>query len=340
MNTPEHITALLNSCAADRCLTPREATLALSSELQGEALRQLLEAAHRRMCRISGSHARLWAAIGVDAAACMRNCAFCSHGVQWGVYPDNYELAPEEVCRQAADIGVLEPDWFTLRTTQDYGIGRLSELVKRVRHVLPPRTEVAVNTGEFDLAAARALKDAGATTVYHTYRLREGVDTGIAPSERMETLGIIRKSGLKLAALVEPVGPEHSDEEIVEAAFRLKETGVSLGGCMARVPVPGTPLAKFGKVDEDRIVRIIAMTRLISGPEVGAICVHPPVPAALCAGANTLVVECGAVPRSDRVEKTAWQGFGFAEAARMFVAAGYKMSTPLRSLAGQNKKET
>jgi biotin synthase len=298
----------------------------LSDKLQGDALQQVLDAAKERMWVISGKRGRVWAAIGVDAAPCPRSCDFCSFGSAWNVYPECYELSPDDVCRQASQIGWFAPDWLTLRTTQDYGIARLCSLAERVRHVLPSTTELVVNTGEFDMAGARALKAAGVNGVYHTYRLREGVDTGIAPADRLTTLRIIQEAGLKLAALVEPVGPEHTDKEIVESAFRLKEYGVALSGCMARVPVPGTPLAKYGSVSNDRIVRIVAMTRLISGPEVEAICIHPPLPAALCAGANTVVVECGAIPRADRTESQSWRGFNFAAASQLFAAASYKTS--------------
>lgn len=329
MNPPPTIASLLSACAAGRCLTPVEAVLVLSETLEGDALLQVLEMAKERMAAISGKRGRVWAAIGVDAAPCPRNCEFCSLGSAWNVYPDRYELSPEEILRQAMQIGTFAPDWLTLRTTQDYGTARLCALAERVRQVLPGTTELVVNTGEFDLAGARALKAAGVDGVYHTYRLREGVDTGIAPADRLATLRVIQEAGLKLSALVEPVGPEHTNEEIVEAAFRLKQFGVTLSGCMARVPVPGTPLAKYGMADDERIVRVVAMTRLVSGPEVEAICVHPPLPAALNAGANTVVVECGAIPRGDRTEQQPWRGFSFAEARQSFAAAGYQTGVTL-----------
>lgn len=324
MHNDPSIANLLKTCADNRCLTPAQAELVLSNKLHGAALQQVLTTAKERMVAFSHKRGRIWAAIGVDAAPCPRNCRFCSLGSAWNVYPDRYELSPDEICQQVSQIGEFGPDWLTLRTTQDYGTAKLSLLAERVRHILPDTTELVVNTGEFDLASACNLKASGVDGVYHTYRLREGVDTGISPSDRLATLRIIREAGLKLAALVEPVGPEHTDQEIVEAAFRLKKYGVTLSGCMARVPVQGTPLSKYGKINDERIVRIVAMTRLISGPEVEAICVHPPLPAALNAGANTVVVECGSIPRDDRTEQQPWRGFNFAAANQLLEAAGYE----------------
>jgi len=221
----------------------------------------------------------------------------------------------------------LQPDWITLRTTQDYGIEKLCVLVREIRKLMPPEMEVVVNTGEFNLDEARQLKDAGVAVVYHTIRLREGCDTGLAVADRIATLKAMQKVGLKMAALVEPLGSEHTDEEIVDAAFRLKPYDIKLGGVMARVPIPGTPLYELGQVSEERQTRVIAMTRLIYGPEVDAICIHPPLPSALKAGANTVVVECGAIPRDQDTFDTDWRGFSITTANRLFCEQGFDATT-------------
>ena len=142
-------------------------------------------------------------------------------------------------------------------------------------------------------------------------------------AERIETLKAMQAAGLKMAALVEPLGPEHTDEEIVEAAFRLKPYDIRLGGMMARVPIPGTPLYELGQVSEDRQIRVIAMTRLIYGPEVDAICIHPPISKSLRAGANTVVVESGAIPRDQDLSESSWRGFSPSDAQNLFTDNGF-----------------
>lgn len=327
---------VLRRSEAGQRLTRAEALVAMDLGLDGGVVRRLLAAADRRMRAISGGRGRIWAAVGVDAMPCPRNCRFCSHGAAWGVYEEPFELSAAEVCAQVRRLAADRPDWVTLRFTQDYGIERVCGLGRTVGPLLPKGTVLVANTGEFSHAEAAALRQAGFGCVYHTYRLREGQDTGILPAERLQTLAAIRDTpGLALAALVEPVGPEHTDEEIVEAAFRLREYGVSLSGVMARVPVPGTPLASRGRAAEERILRAVAMTRLISGPEVGAICVHPPFPAAFQAGANTLVVECGAIPRDSEAESLAWKGLDMAGARALLTGAGFTVSPPGPSSAGE-----
>ena len=103
---------------ADNSLMPEEALQILSPRLQGEALQRVLRAADVRMRKISGNKGRIWAAIGVDAVPCSRNCKFCSHGEAWGVYGQPYELSMDEVCERAKILAQHNPDWLTLRFTQ------------------------------------------------------------------------------------------------------------------------------------------------------------------------------------------------------------------------------
>lgn len=331
---------LIEVCQREENLTRQQALQVLEDRLPVEVWETVRNAADRRMRSICGGRGRLYASIGVDAAPCAMNCKFCSHGAMWGKADTRWELSTAEVLSRISHL--LEagiPDWFTLRTTQHYGVDRLLQLCLAVRAVLPRETELIVNTGEFSGDDAKRLAAAGVARCYHTYRLREGTDTGVRPVDRLSTLALIGESPLRLAALVEPLGPEHTNEEVVEAAFRLKDHGVTLGGCMSRVPVEGTPLAIHGMVSEERHLRVIAMTRLISGHEVPDICVHPPIGAALDAGANTVVVESGAIPRDEATENHSWRHFGIAEAVTLLETHGYRTrNRNVNSIREENKE--
>ena len=314
---------LIERCESGELLAKEEAILVLHKGLQGEQLDRVYAAADRRTRKYWKNRGRIWTAIGVDSAPCARNCKFCSLGADWGVYKEPHELTVDEVLKHVRLMIPYRPDWITLRTTQDYGIEKLCSLVREIRKITPPEIGIVVNTGEFGPEEAVKLKQAGVDVAYHTIRLREGCDTGLSVEDRIKTLKAMQKAGLRMAALVEPLGPEHTDEEIVEAAFRLKPYDIKLGGVMARVPVPGTPLYELGQVSEERQTRVIAMTRLIYGPEVDAICIHPPIPAALKAGANTVVVECGAIPRDQDTAETLWRDFGIPAANQLFCEQGF-----------------
>ena len=314
---------MIERCEAGELLSPEEAILVLHKNLQGEELARVYAEADRRTRAYWKNTGRIWTAIGVDSAPCTRNCKFCSLGAAWGAHSEPYELTVEEVLQHVRLMIPLQPDWITLRTTQDYGIDKLCSLVRDIRKITPPAIGIVINTGEFGYEEALQLKEAGVSVAYHTIRLREGCDTGLSIEDRIETLQAMQKAGLKMAALVEPLGPEHTDQEIVDAAFRLIPYDIKLGGVMTRVPVPGTPLYDLGEVSEERQTRVVALTRLIYGPEVDAICIHPPIPAALKAGANTVVVECGVIPRDQDTVDTLWRDFSIPVANKLFCEQGF-----------------
>ncbi|MEI7831755.1 MAG: radical SAM protein [bacterium] len=314
-------TDIITRAEAGELLTEDDALWLMRTDDE-QAVARLFAIADARTRSITGGKGLVWGAIGVDAKPCSRGCAFCSLG-HWQPGAEPYELDDEEVCARARALVQAGVDWVTLRTTQDYGLERLIEVGAKVRALLPEHVGLVANTGEMDANTATRLSDAGFTMSYHVLRLREGIDTGLDPAERLKTLAVVRDSPLELAFLVEPVGPEHTDEEIVREAFRAREFGATLTGCMARVPVPGTPAESRGTASDDRVARVIAITRLINGPDVRAICVHPPSVLSLRAGANIMVVEAGAVPREQVHTGMCHGTFDFSRVTKYFHDAGY-----------------
>ena len=75
------------------------------------------------------------------------------------------------------------------------------------------------NTRDITHREGEQLLGAGFVGAYHALRLGEGRDTPIAPEKRIHTIGILRDVGLQWMNCVEPVGPEHSKEEIVDLMF-------------------------------------------------------------------------------------------------------------------------
>lgn len=289
------------------------------------AAEKIGEAARAVAAEITGNRGSIWASIGVDYKTCPMNCHFCALGEKWGVVADESELSPDEVLNFARKFVLGGSRWVTLRTTQFYGIERLAGLGKKVRDAVLGDYELVANTGEFDKVKADLLIEAGFQVIYHTLRLREGIDTRFAVEERLATLEAIKCSRLKLAFLVEPVGDEHSNEELADVFLNGMKYGATLSGVMARVPVSGTPLAGFPTASKRRIAQLVAVTRLAAGRNAPDICVHPPSQLAMEWGANVVVVETGAVPRDARHCLNEWQGFDIDTAINWFKKAGYQI---------------
>ena len=280
----------------------------------------------REMARtVAGNNGRVWSAIGVDCQPCPMNCGFCSFGEKWGLVPEPFEWPAARIVETARRFVEQGACWVTLRTTEFYSLPKLLGLVRDLRRKVPGSYGIVVNTGEFGPEEARAMRTAGVTVVYHSLRLGEGCTTCFKVEDRLATLAAVRDSDIRLAHLVEPVGPEHSNEEIADVLLTALAHKAALCGVMARVNVRGTPCGDAAQADLAplRLAQIAAVTRLAGGVQAPDICVHPPTPEALSWGANVLVVESGAVPRADMESPDEWQGFTVRDALGMLLEAGY-----------------
>lgn len=112
-----------------------------------------------------------------------------------------------------------------LLTTASYSFEKLLDMVGSVREVIGEDMPLLVNTDDMTLERTTALKAAGANGAYHAVRMGEGTDTEIPVEKRMETFKNLAAAGMSLSSCVEPVGPEHTPEQITEATMR----------CIARI---------------------------------------------------------------------------------------------------------
>ena len=134
-------------------------------------------------------------------------------------------------------------------------------LAKKVREAVPGNYGLVVNTGEFGPLEARAMIASGIDVVYHSLRLGEGRTTCFRPEERKATLSAVRDSDLELAHLVEPVGPEHTDDEIADVLMTALSNGAALSGAMAR-----RRRQEVRPLNRTLLFRIFALPRLWRSP--------------------------------------------------------------------------
>lgn len=308
-------------------LLDRESIIALLQiHPESEDCQALGKAAREVASFVCKDRAYLWAAIGMDRKPCSMNCDFCSLGEEWDIVKEEYEFSLSEVIelvQQFVDQGVR---WIVLRTTQFYSLEKLIELVDKIRKSVPGEYELGLNVGEFDDDMAQKLGEIGLDFVYHSLRLREGINTKFDPAERLATMGAVKNSPIKLVSLVEPIGVEHSNEELADAFLTAIEYGAVVTGGMERIPVEGTPLGKYPPITEKRLAQIVAVTRLAANFRAPDICVHRASEIAMEWGANVTVVETGAIPRDTCSSLTEeWKGFNPELAKKWFNSHDYRV---------------
>ena len=330
----KRIQELVNQCKED-CLKGRDQDKKIIVELLdvdplSEDALVIRAAANELTHRAMHDRGRVSFSVGVDYVPCRGNCRFCSFGEKWGVVnKDNaYVLSREQVVdiwKKRFSQGATS---ITLRTTEFYPHDELVELVRAVREAVPGDYNVGVNTGELSYQDCIDFYEAGANSAAHMLRLREGEDTCIDPEVRLRTIENIKASPLRWGACLDPIGPEHTHEEIADLLLTYHALGNPTCGTMKRSNVVGTPLGASGKEGEltkEQCLLYMAALRICSGKALAGSC-HPSYEEALYSGACGMGVEYGAVPRTDGFVEDGWPNDDIPRAIALVEKAGFTVT--------------
>lgn len=263
--------------------------------------------------------------IGIDASPCPGDCQFCTFA------QSHTTLAPHRMCQdeilQRATAFTAGNDLYALflMTMHVFDFDFLLETVAAVRATIPPHTRIVVNIGDFDSVQANLLSQCGVSGAYHVRRLREGIDTNLDPEDRIDTIETIRKAGLDWYTCCEPIGPEHSAQELADQLFLGIELGCFQHAAMRRVAVPNTPLSRRGQISERRLAQVVAVVTLASSgcSETKTIAVHEPNALGLVSGANTVYAEAGANPRDEQKNTEDNRGLNVNHCRKMLAETGF-----------------
>jgi len=287
----------------------------------------------------SGGQAEVHAQVGLNCSPCPNNCLFCSFATSNQVFQREEEMAVGEVVLRAQKAEAEGANAIFLMATGDYPFGKFIETAGEVKGRLQPDTVMVANTGDFGLKEGRSLREAGFTGIYHSIRMGEGKDTKISPETRKKTIQAAKESGLFVGTCVEPVGPEHSPEEIAEKTLIAREIQPCYSGAARRISIPGSPLEKFGMISEYRMAFLVAVVRLAMGRELIGNCTHEPNLLGATAGANLFWAEAGANPRDTEAETSKGRGLDVKICIRIFQEADWDiLQGPSMIYSERNKK--
>ncbi len=294
MTIDSKVAHILREAENGRLVTKTEAKLLLSLPEDS------LEAALLRSCANSISRKRfnnaglLLGQIGVDMAPCDGDCAFCffarSHT---GIKPS--VLSTEGVLDRCWRYVAGGAQGVFLMTMHRFGFEWFCDLCSQLRASLPEDFEILANVGDMSLAQLEELRAAGASGAYHVCRLREGIDSHMDPNSRHKTIERILGAGLDWYTLCEPVGPEHTPEELAEQIWLGVDLPCRQHGAMQRFPVPTSPLHHYGRISLPRLGQIVAVIVLatLGSTELKSIAVNVANLTGLFSGANAFFPEAG-----------------------------------------------
>jgi biotin synthase len=151
----------------------------------------------------------------------------------------------------------------------------------------------------------------------------EGRDTQIDPQVRLRTIWAAREAGLLIGTCVEPIGPEHSTEEIIDKILIGRDMRPCFSGAMRRINIPSSPLDRHGMISEYRLAFLVAVVRLAMGREVIGNCTHEPNLLGATTGANLFWAEAGTNPRDTEEETSKGRGMGVKSCMEFFRQADF-----------------
>jgi len=243
----------------------------------------------------SKGKAEVHAQIGLNLSPCPNNCTFCAFAAKNRVFNEKNDLSIEVVTEMALRAETEGANALFLMGTGDYPFEKFIEISKEIRAKLNSETVMIANIGDFGPEEGQQLKDAGYKGIYHAVRMGEGTDTNISPETRLQTVSSAKEAGLLIGTCVEPVGPEHSIEEILEKIIIGRDMRPCYSGAMRRIMIPNSEMAKYG---------------MISGPTTGA---------------NLFWAEVGTNPRDTEVETSKGRGLNVETCRKIFKEADFEM---------------
>ncbi len=274
---------------------------------------------------LSGGKAEIHAQFAVNLAPCACNCMFCSFAQKNGVFKNSSEISLEQALLQAQQFEADGAHALYMMATAHYALERFVELAQELRKQLRPETVLIANVGDQSLNNARRLKEAGFAGVYHAVRLGEGRDTGLDPEKRKQSIRNFQEAGLGVGTCVEPVGPEHSNEDLAAMIAFTASLKPAFSGAARRISIPGTELARRGMITELRMAQIVAVTRLGMPRSVLGNCTHEPCTLGALAGANLFWAETGANPRDTEAKTEEGRGESVPSCTTLFRETGWEV---------------
>ncbi|QDR81690.1 radical SAM protein [Sporomusa termitida] len=317
-----NIAQIINKAIDGGELTGLELSRLLTVDYLSEEAYMIQYAARKISAAAAGGKAEVHAQVGINAGPCPKNCHFCSFAPVNKIFEAEKVYSLEEIIDKALVFEADGANAIYLMATATYGLPAYLAVARAVRTALKPETPLVGNVDDFAEDGAIALKQAGFAGVYHVLRMGEGRVTNIAPGTRLRTIAAARQAGLLVGTCVEPVGPEHTVEEIVEKTMLIKEIRPVHAGSGRRINIPGSPLEPYGALTQARQAHIIAAVKLAFGYSVPGHCGGDYGIAAM-AGVNLSWAESGSNPRDTQANTVI--GGTVASRRETFQQAGWEM---------------
>jgi biotin synthase len=325
MEISSKVKEMINKVLDGHLLTKEEIVCLLKINHHSVDAGFIMTAANAITRAASKGKAEVHAQIGLNLSPCPNNCSFCAFAEKNGVFHQRHELNVDEAIQLSLKAEADGANAIFFMTTHDYPFRGYVEISQEVRAKLKPDTILIANIGDFGYEEGKQLSKAGYAGIYHAVRMGEGRDTRIDPETRLNTIKAALEAGLSVGTCVEPIGPEHSIDEIAEKILIGRDIQPCYSGAMRRINIPGSEMEKYGMISEYRLAFLVAVVRLAMGRDPIGNCTHEPNLLGATTGANLFWAEAGTNPRDTEVETSKGRGLDVKSCIEMFKESDFEV---------------
>ena len=209
--------------------------------------------------------------LSIKTGGCSEDCSYCAQSARYSTGVESERLMAKcdimERARAARENGstrfCMGAAWKGVRK----GTRRFEEVLDIVRSVSELGMEVCTTLGELGEEEARQLKEAGVTAYNHNIDTSpehyENIVSTHTFQDRLNTVRHVQNAGMSVCCGGILGLGENTEDRIrmleVISEFNPQPESVPINSL---VPIPGTPLAESGGVDNFEVIRMIALARI------------------------------------------------------------------------------
>ncbi|HPM77326.1 MAG TPA: radical SAM protein, partial [bacterium] len=202
-------------------LLPEEVGELMNISLSSPEAELIRHTAYLKSVSAGDETAEIFLRIELDASPCQINCRFCPFATEHHLVKKRAELSLKRAVAHATQGLAEGANALILVCTGAYPFAQFIEAATEIRDHIPRGAVLIAHMGDLSKKQAQDLRRAGFLGFYHAIRLREGRDTNISIDRRRATLRYAEDAGLLLGTGVEPVGGEHTNDELVDELVEL-----------------------------------------------------------------------------------------------------------------------
>ena len=232
----------------------------------------IMLAAHANVLRnhFAGPRIRLCAIVNAKSGRCSEDCIFCAQSSHYRTRVQTYPLLKAEAVMASA------------RAAQERGAGHFSivtsgkgstsvgematvcdyiEAISQLKPLIP-----CASLGVLSREELRMLRDAGLKRYHHNLETSRSHFSTICSThsydDRVRTIRMAQEAGLEVCA-GGILGMGETPQQWIELAFTLRELKVESVPLNYLNPIPGTPAARYGRLQPLEILKSIALFRFV-----------------------------------------------------------------------------